>query len=145
MEARLGDYLAGGSDPADLTITYHVGGGLSGETDLVLGGRGDYRVWSTVTADRQRHDYTGEVPVSEVQALVGEMLRVRLWEVEHVTSERGLDNPEARIEVRAGGAGFAAVLWVSEIDDVPPFDEIQEQVLALVRRVSDGAVLEVGR
>lgn len=57
----------------------------------------------------------------------------------------GLDNPEARIEVRAGEDAFAAVLWVSEIDDVKPFDEIQEQILDLARRLSDGEVLEGGR
>ena len=145
MEEALVTYLLDASADDALTIAYHVGDGFSGETDLILEGNGDYRLWSTVTQGRQRRNYSGAVPVETVQALVREIVRVRLWEVDHVVRDRGRDNPETRIDVRVGEDGFSAVLWVSEVDDVPPFDEIQQQILALARSLSDGDVLEVGR
>jgi hypothetical protein len=98
-----------------------------------------------VTNDRQRREYSGEVNSADVEALIQTMLDVALWKVKHIASERGLDNAEARIEVTADGETFPVVLWATEIDDVPAFDTVQEQILALVRRVSDGEVLEVGR
>ena len=145
MEKCLDDYLSDRIPPADLAIHYHIGTAFYGETDFLLTGDGAYQLWSTVTEGRQRHEYSGQMGVSDVQEVVRTMLSVRLWEVKHVFSERGRDNPEARIVVTCGEQTFPVVLWVMEIDDVPAFDEVQEKILKLVRRVSDDEVEEPGR
>lgn len=143
MKQQLQAYLKG--DLSDLKIYYHIGNAFAGETEFNLSGDGSYELWSTVTNNRQRREYSGQVKRADVQALVLTMLDVEFWDVTHVSSERGLDNPEVRVEVTAGGKSFPVVLWATEIDDVPAFDTVQEEILALVRQVSDGEVLEVGR
>ena len=145
MENILTDYLRGQLFPTDLTINYHIGNAFSGETDLRLRGDGIYELWSTVTQDRQHRRYSGQLNVADVHELVQTIQSVRLWEVQHIFMEGGRDNPEARIVVTANEESFTVVLWVMEIEDVPAFDEVQEKILTLVRRVSDGEVLEVGR
>ena len=49
------------------------------------------------------------------------------------------------IAVSAGGAESEVTLWASEIADVPQFDAAQAAVLAVIRRLSNGEVLEPGR
>ena len=49
------------------------------------------------------------------------------------------------ISVAAAGAEADSTLWASEIADVPQFEAAQAAVLAVIRRVSAGAVLEPGR
>lgn len=145
MENIIIAYLNGQLSSTDLEVHYHVGSSFSGETDFHLYGDGTYQLWSTVTQDRQRREYSGQLNTAEVHELVRTMLSVKLWEVKHISTERGLDNPEARIIITSGKESFPVVLWVSEIDEVPAFDEVQEKILTLVRRVSGGEVLEIGR
>jgi hypothetical protein len=145
MENILTRYLRGQLLPTDLKVHYHVGSAFSGETDFHLHGDGTYQLWSTVTQNRQRREYSGQLNTKDVHELVQMMLSVRLWEVKHISPERGRDNPEARITIISGGESFPVILWVSEIDEVPAFDEVQEKILMLVRLVSANEVLEVGR
>lgn len=145
MENIMTAYLNGQLLPTDLEVHYHVGSTFSGETDFSLRGDGTYKLWSTATQDRQLRKYAGHLNIINIHELVRLMLTVKLWEVKHTSTERGLDNPESRITITSGKESFPVVLWVSEIDEVPAFDEVQEKILVLVRQVSDNKVLEVGR
>ncbi len=145
MEQALKAFLDGILDPEEFEIHYHIGGGLWGETEAHLRGTGAYRLSSTVTDGRQLRTYAGRVDTAEVRELTRVALRVRLWEAGHVADRRGRDNPDARIDVTAGAETYPVVLWVSETDEVPAFNEVQQRILDLVRRLSGGEVLEVGR
>lgn len=145
MENILRSYLNGKIPPADLQIHYHIGNTFSGETDFRLRGDGAYQLSSTVTQERQRRDYSGQLDMTEVQDLARTALSGRLWEVKHFLVKRGRDNPEVLIEVKAGKESSATVLSVREVEEVPAFDKVQSEILTLVHRVSCGEVLEVGR
>jgi hypothetical protein len=145
MQSTLERYLNGEMNPPDLTITYTIGDAFSGETYLRLSGDGRYEVWSTAVQGRQRKEYAGQLEKSEVETLVQLMLDNQLWTVSHVRSKPGEDDPLSVIQVSENGRSSQVELWVSEIRQVPAFDNVQEGLLAIVKRVSDGEVLEAGR
>lgn len=145
MENSLNTYLNDQILPVALSVYYHIGNEFQGATDFHLRGDGAYQLWSTVTQDRQRRNYSGQLKITDVQELVRVMRSVQLWTVKHIFTERGRDNSEVRIVVTAGEESFTVVLWVMEIEEVPAFDKVQEEILILIRRISGGEVLEAGR
>ena len=144
MRAWLQGYLAGQVPPAELTILYHIGDEFSGETDFRLRGDGAYTLWSTATSGRARRDFAGQVERGAVQEVARALIDARIWDVHHVRSLPGDDDPESRIAVRKGDTQQTVALWVSEIGERPAFAEAQEAILNLIRAVSRGEVLEVG-
>jgi hypothetical protein len=145
MEDILTDYLNNQIAATSLKIRYHIGNQFSGETEFHIWGDGKYTLWSTVLKGRERRDYSGQLDEADLRDLVRAMLSVQLWKIKHITTERGRDNREACIDVTADEKTYSVVLWVSEIDDVPQFDKIQEQILTLIRKASQAEVLEMGR
>jgi hypothetical protein len=145
MQQWLQGYLDGTISPGELVIIYHIGDEFSGETDVQLHGDGAYRMWSTVTVGRARRAFTGQVSRSDVRAIVQALLSAQIWDVRHVRNIPGDDDPEAIIAVQRGDGREEVILWVSEIDKRPSFAEAQQAILDLIRTVSSGEVLEVGR
>lgn len=145
LQERLADYLAGKVAPDKIAILYHIGDEFSGETDFRLQGDGSFTLWSTVTAGRARRDYTGQVDLEQVKNVARGLLSARVWEVRHVRSIPGDDDPEVRIAIQHGDSIAQAVLWVSELKERPAFTEAQKPLLELIHQVSRGEVLEVGR
>ncbi len=80
-----------------------------------------------------------------VRVLVQAFLDTELWNVRHVQSIPGDDDPEAVIAVQQGEAREEVTLWVSEVDRQPTFARSQHVILELIRTVSNGEVREVGR
>ena len=130
---------------SDFAIHYYMGGGLGGETDFRLQGDGAYELWSTVTEERQRKSYCGQVAPCQVEELVQDMLMTQVWQVRHEPKSRGLDEPGAMIEVMASGRKSSVILWLSEIRESPPFVAVQQRLLCLIHQLSVGEVLESGR
>lgn len=145
MQDILKAYLAREMAGSDITFYYHIGDSFSGESDFQLRGDGSYEVWSTVTKERQRKNYSGHLDLSQVEALAQAMIAVQIWEVKHIRSKPGEDDPQAIIGVKTGQQNFQVVLWVSEISKSPPFVEVQKHILDLVHEVSNGEVLEIGQ
>ncbi|MGB0385896.1 MAG: hypothetical protein ACPGWR_13840 [Ardenticatenaceae bacterium] len=145
MPNNLRAYLKKQVDDRDFTIHYYMGGGLGGETSFYLFGDGRYELWSTVTRGHQRKIYSGQVPLSQVEQVVQEMLSVKIWRVRHDPSSRWLDDPRAMVSLKARGQKSIVMLWVSEIRESPPFIAVQRPMLALIRHISKGEVLENGR
>lgn len=124
-------------------LTYDIGSEFYGETHARFGGDGTYRIWSTVTEGRARLDYEGRCDPGDVAALV-EHLRAGAL----TSPERGLqgeDDALVRLAVRDDSGAGTVELWVSQIREQPAFDEAQQPVLDLIRRLSDGSILETGR
>lgn len=145
MQTVLNEYLDQEITGSEITFYYHIGDSFSGETDFRLQGDGNYKVWSTVTQGRQRKEYSGKIEFSEVAALAQKMLAVKIWEVKHIRAKPGEDDPQAVIGVLAGEQDYQVILWVSEISQSTPFEEVQRSILDIVYKVSQGEVLEVGR
>jgi hypothetical protein len=118
---------------------------MTDETALELRGDGRYEAESTATAGGRRLTYTGELPGEEVRALISALVDARVWDAEHVIRRQPKGDVPAVIAVSAGEEEAEVTVWASEIADVPQFDAAQAAVLAVVRRVSDGEVLEPGR
>ena len=145
MRKSLRAYRAKKVAAQDFAIHYHIGGGLSGETDFRLWGDGNYDLWSTVTKGRQRKSYCGQMESCLVDEVVEQMLATKVWQVRHLYPTPALDDPDAMIAVKAGNQKSEVVLWVSEIRESPPFQKVQEQLLSLIHDVSQGEVLENGQ
>lgn len=145
MPDSIEKYLDQTINASDFVITYHIGDSFSGETDLILKGDGQYELWSTVTSGREHKTYSGQVDSDQVQDIARKMEEVELWKVSHLRSKPGEDDPEALIGIETGSGRWQVVLWVSEIEQSARFVEVQDKLLALVREVSDGEVLETGR
>jgi hypothetical protein len=145
VQDLLNGFLEGTIAPADFVLRYRIGSAMKDETAFELHGDGRYSAESTATAGGRRLTYAGELGADEVQSLVGALVDARVWETEHVIRRQPKGDVPAVIAVSAGGAEAEVTLWASEIADVPQFDVAQSAVLAVVRRVSDGEVLEPGR
>lgn len=145
MRNNLRAYLKKQVDDRDFTIHYHIGGGLSGKTDFRLQGDGSYELWSTVTKGRERKSYCGQVETSQVEQVVQDMLATKVWQARHLYPTPALDDPDAKIAVKAGDQKSEVVLWVSEIRESPPFQKAQGQLLSLIHDLSQGEVLENGQ
>jgi hypothetical protein len=145
MREWLQAYLDGTLSPDDIAILYHVGDEFSGETDFRLHGDGVFSLWSTVTAGRARRDYTGRVDQKQVGDVARALLRGQVWNVRHVRAIPGDDDPEVRIAVQSGDSLAEVILWVSEVNHRPAFADAQRSLIELIREVSRGEVLEVGR
>jgi hypothetical protein len=145
MEELLSGYLDGSVAPGDFVLRYRIGDSFSGETRLDLRGDGTYDASSTATAGRERHSYRGQLPADQVQALARALRDARVWEARHVRDKPREDDPPASLSVAADGRDADVTLWVSEIGRVPQFAAAQDAVLALIRRISGGEVLESGR
>ena len=141
----LDGFLDGTIAPGDFVLRYRIGSAMKDETELELRGDGGYEAESTATAGGRRLTYAGELPVEDVRALVTALVDARVWEAQHVIRRQPKGDVPAVIAVSGGGAEEAVTLWASEIADVPQFDAAQAAVLAVIRRVSDGEVLEPGR
>jgi hypothetical protein len=141
----LDGFLDGTIAPADFVLRYRIGGAMTDETALELRGDGHYEGFSTATAGGQRLEYAGEVAGEAVRELVTALVDARVWEAEHVVRHRPKGDVPAVIAVSGAGSEAQVTLWASEIADVPQFDAAQAAVLALIRRLSDGAVVEPGR
>ncbi|MFI9586941.1 hypothetical protein ACIHCQ_35115 [Streptomyces sp. NPDC052236] len=126
-------------------IAYHIGSEFYGETDARFEDNGRYVLWSTVTQGRERLEFSGRLDPDEVRGLVELVTRERLWTVRHVRPTQADDDAPAFLEAGDGVRRARVELWVSEAGSVPEFARVQEAVLDLIRRVSDGAILEVGR
>jgi hypothetical protein len=145
LEDALSGFLDGTIAPADFVLRYRIGGAMKDETALELRGDGRYEAFSTATAGGRRLEYEGELSGEEVRALVAALVDARVWEAEHVVRRQPKGDVPAGIAVSAGGAETEVTLWASEIVDVPQFDAAQAALLAVIRRLSGGEVLEPGR
>jgi hypothetical protein len=145
MRDVLDGFLDGTVAPGDFVLRYRIGSVMTDETALELHGDGRYEAESTATAGGRRLAYRGELPHEEVRALVTALADARVWEAQHVVRRQPKGDVPAVIAVSAGGAESDVTLWASEIQDVPQFDAAQAAVLAVLRRVSNGEVLEPGR
>jgi len=145
VQDLLTGFLDGTIAPGDFVLRYRIGGAMSDVTALELHGDGRYEAESTATAGGRRLTYGGELPAAEVRALVAALVQARVWDSEHVVRRQPKGDVPAVIAAAAGDAEAEATLWASEIADVPQFEAAQAAVLAVIRRVSGGAVLEPGR
>lgn len=138
-------YLDQAISASEFAVYYHIGDSFSGETEMLLNGDGQYQLWSTVTQGRQRKDYSGVVEPERVQEITRGMQDVRLWDVEHLRTKSGEDDPDAIMGIQTRSGRSEVVRWVSEISQSPAFSEVQDKLLLLIHEVSDGEVLESGR
>jgi hypothetical protein len=129
----------------DAVLSYAVGDEFRGATELRLGSDGAYELSSTRTADRQRLTFEGRIDPERVRAVAAAWRGARLWEVEHLRSKPGEDDPEAILALETGGRRSAVVLWVSEVRTSEPFQRAREPLLELIQELSDGEILEHGR
>ena len=145
IESDLGKYLDGTTNRSEFVIRYHIGDDFSTETQFDLRGDGAFDLWSTATHGRQRRTFSGQLDINQVQQVVTALQETRFWEVQHIKTHPGEDDPEASIAVTAGGDSFQVTLWVSEIRHSPIFNKAQQLLLALVHEISGGQVLENGQ
>ncbi|MBZ0304317.1 MAG: hypothetical protein K8J31_31565 [Anaerolineae bacterium] len=145
MQDLLNAYLSRQIPAADLTITYHIGDDFSGETYLELRGDGVYELWSTATAGRQRRSYSGQTDQAAVENLARSMIEQRLWEVQHVRSKPGEDDPLVSIQVATPANRAEVLLWISEVRQVAAFAAVQAELLDLIHSLSNHEILEGGR
>jgi hypothetical protein len=145
MERSLDAYLAREVPPAEFAVHYRIGDEFSGETEFRLWGDGRYDLRSTVTPGRATRTFAGQAEAAEVEELVRALKEARIWEATHVRTKPGEDDPEASIAVEGAGQEERVALWVSEIRESPPFARAQQALLALIRRLSGGEVLEGGQ
>ena len=145
MQDLLTGYLDGAIAPADFVLRYRIGSATTDETALELSGDGRYDAFSTATAGGRRLAYSGEISAADARAVIAALADARVWEARHVERHQPKGDAPARLSVAAGGRVAEVELWTSEIADVPQFAAAQDAVLALIRRVSAGAVLEPGR
>jgi hypothetical protein len=133
----------GGS--ASFWLGYHIGSEFYGETDARFTANGSYHLWSTVTAGGERREFSGRCDPNDVRRLASLIEREQLWGARHLRSTRADDDALVSIEVGDGLRNGRIELWVSELGLVPAFERVQEAILELVRRLSNNAILEVGR
>ena len=129
----------------DGVLSYAVGDEFRGATELRLGSDGAYELSSTRTADRQRLTFEGRIDPERVRAVAAAWREARVWEVEHLRSKPGEDDPEAVLALEAGNRRSAVVLWVSEVPSSDAFQRAREPLLVLIQELSDGQILEYGR
>jgi hypothetical protein len=129
----------------DGVISYEVGDEFRGATAIRLGTDGAYDLRSTRTAGRRELSFEGEIDPERVRAVAAAWREARLWEVRHVRSKPGDDDPEAILALDAGGCRSEVVLWISEVPSSEPFQRAGVPLLDLIQELSDGQILEYGR
>lgn len=142
FESDLGGVAEG---TLDGVLSYAVGDEFRGATELRLATDGAYELRSTRTAGRQELTFDGRIEPERVQAIAAAWRDARLWDVRHLRSKPGDDDPEAILALEAGDTRSEAVLWVSEVPSSEPFRRAREPLLELIQELSDGQVLEYGR
>ncbi|MDQ7024011.1 MAG: hypothetical protein Q9P44_00455 [Anaerolineae bacterium] len=145
MEDTLRAYSAGDIAADTVTIDYSIGDSFSGETHLQLQGNGDYELWSTAISGRQRKEYSGSIEAAQVETLVQSMIENQIWQVSHVRDKPSEDDPLAIIRVTVNDNSSEVQLWISEIRSVLAFDTVQNEILTLIRAMSNDEILESGR
>jgi hypothetical protein len=126
-------------------LGYHIGSEFYGETDARFEADGRYELWSTVTDDEERRQFSGKCDPNDVGDLISLIVREQLWDVHHVRTTQTEDDALVYLEASDGERHGRIELWVSEVTLVPPFERVQAAVLELVRKLSGNVILEIGR
>ena len=144
METILNDYLNNILPKNTLIIHYHIGNTLVGETNMTLYGDGTYKLWSTVTNDRQKLNFTGTLNPFEVNTIIRMIIETKIWTIKPKHPIPYPDDAEAYITITANKKEITIRLLISQIKTEPAFAKIQEAILNLVQKLSDREILETG-
>jgi hypothetical protein len=142
LESDLTGLLEGALDGV---LSYEVGDGFRGATELRLHADGAYQLRSTRTAGRRRLTFDGRIDPERVRAVAATWREARVWEIHHQRSKPGEDDPEAVLALQAGARRSEVVLWVSEVPSSEAFQRAREPLLKLIQELSDGQILEFAR
>lgn len=135
----------GQADPQGFWLDYRIGSEFYGETSAHFEADGTYDLWSTVTEGRERRQFSGQHDPRDIGDIVALIDREHLSTVRHVRPNQADDDSLATVDIGDATSRARVELWVSEIESVPAFARVQAAVLDLIRRLSDGTILEAGR
>ena len=132
---------ADGHEVADLRVTYSRGHELAGTTTLELDGAGRYTLRSNVTAGRRPFARTDALPAADRAAVFRAIAAHRLLALPSSSRVRGDDELPVIVTVAHGDDQRRLLLWQRDAVADAGFHAFEGELLALLGRLSDGAIL----
>jgi hypothetical protein len=131
------------ADPADADVhlSYSRGHALSGVTRFELDGNGRYELDSDETMGRQAVARSGILADEERTALLREMLDHDLLATPSSTRNLGDDEIPVLITLSSGPHSHELRIWDRDAKENPEFHAFESALLALARKLSDGAIV----
>jgi hypothetical protein len=145
MQDILKEYINGSLKPESLEIKYRIGDEFTGITSFDLLGNGKYQLISNVRKGRLLKNIEGSIEQNHVRDLVSLMQSNELWNVSHFQAQIADGDRVTSIEVRNGEDSQTVVLWGAEVKEVPAYNKVQDRILELIKEISSGEILELGR
>ncbi len=145
MEQQLNAFLEGEIAPEAFQLSYQVGDDFSGATALECFGNGNYHLESSVTTERQLAHFDGQVAANEIVSIAQAMVDHKIWNVRHGRPLPGDGEAVPTITIMVDGKATKVDCWGGEVVSTPQFAAVQDLILGLIKRISGGQILEVGR
>lgn len=125
----------------DFTLSYLRGHALSGTTRVTVTAAGAYTLDSNVTQGRQPFSHQGQLATADRDAVLRLIDDNDLLATPPSTRNIGDDEEPVVIEVSEGAQRYQLMIWHGDgVKDVR-FHAFEGGLLAVVRRLSDGAVM----
>jgi len=133
--------LADSADASAPHLAYSRGHALSGMTRFEVDGSGHYRLESNETMGREQVAYSGTLEEDERAALLRAMLEHDLLATPSSTRNLADDEVPVILTLSSGPIAHELRIWDNDARENPEFHAFETALLALVRKLSGGAIL----
>lgn len=140
LSAAVRRALADSAQGASLHMTYSRGHGLSGITQIELGGDGRYAIASDETRGRDRVTFSGLLDERDREVILQSLLDNDVIATRSSTRNLADDEVPVLLALRSGGAALELRIWDDDARQLPNFHAFEIALLALVRKLSNGAI-----
>lgn len=125
----------------DLEIVYERGHELSGTIHFSARASGAYSLASNVTMGRKPGTWSGQLSPPQRQTLLDLMVKHGIVGLASSTRNIGDDEEPVSLTVRQGGMTHTTTLWHDDAARSRQFHPFEDQVLALLKQLSGGAIV----
>jgi len=132
------------SDPnayPDLEIVYDRGHELSGTIHFTAQATGAYSLASNVTMGRAPGTWSGQLSPQQRQSLLDLVAKHGIVGLASSTRNIGDDEEPVALTVRQGGMSHTTTLWHDDAAHSAQFHPFEDQLLALLKQLSGGAIV----
>jgi len=125
----------------DLEIVYERGHELSGTIHFSAHASGAYSLASNVTMGRKPGTWSGQLSPQQRQTLLDLIVKHGIVGLASSTRNIGDDEEPVALTVRQVGMSHTTTLWHDDAARSSQFHRFEEQLLALLKQLSGGAIV----
>lgn len=125
----------------DLEIVYERGHELSGTIQFSMRASGAYSLASNVTMGRKPGTWSGQLSPEQRRAVLDLVAKQGIVGLASSTRNIGDDEEPVAVTVRQAGMSHTTTLWHDDATRSSQFHPFEEQLLALLKQLSGGAIV----